>query len=343
MIKLSVQQFTDPSVSFYNNMQNINVLNNISTIDLSDINSYDNNIIDITDYTNDNIKLTDNNIIDITNDTNHINYNNNIIDITDDTECNRINCDNSSKTNESDEEYININDNLPEDTSDQVPEQRPKRGIPKTILANQQKYLLVLEKQQKMIDMNKKNKQGNSKKKTVVSKTPVESKVTRRIIGGKIKNIQCIEPLEINKKIFIKEEEVECKLTHNVPVSSAMGHRIPHKYAKHMENEVKKNTIKNVKSFSDLRRITEMQHIDVEINTSRMTVVEMRKLNSEKRQRDMADQKLKQTNQRETLVQNILKNDKLSKFSKLVAIKNISANSRRQINLTKQKTDDLNL
>ena len=109
-------------------------------------------------------------------------------------------------------------------------------------------------------------------------------------------------------------------------------HRIPARFAKQMENEVKKRTIQNVKTFSDLRRIRAMEDLDTSnIDTTRTTIIEMRKLKAEQRKREQADaQKKVDSNKFESELHRIKNDDKLSQFAKTLKIKNLSVNSRHK-------------
>ncbi|AGC02123.1 hypothetical protein H012_gp332 [Acanthamoeba polyphaga moumouvirus] len=119
--------------------------------------------------------------------------------------------------------------------------------------------------------------------------------------------------------------------------------KIPSKYAKQMENDVKKQTVRNVKSFSDLRRIKTLQDIssgDLQ-DTNKASMTELRKLRMEQKKREQAElRKRAEENKRESAIQEILKNDKMSKFAQVVAIKNLSVNSRnRRRNVLQNKAD----
>ena len=117
--------------------------------------------------------------------------------------------------------------------------------------------------------------------------------------------------------------------------------KIPSKYAKEVEKDIKKQTVKNVKNFSDLRRIKAIQDIntDIDLDASKASIIELRKLRMEQRKKEQCESKKRaEANKRESAIQEILKNDKMSKFSKTVAIKNLSINSRNKRNYAnKQK------
>lgn len=264
-------------------------------------------------------------------------------------------------------------------TIEQAP--RAKRGLPKTMLANQQKYLEALEKQQRMITSKKeKNKSGKNKstknKKSkpepakIVSSTIPQPGMRRVIVAGKVKYLPIKvnsdeeidetgdepvdEPIRPIRSIISKDIE-PVKNTISKPLPSAIqrkmelhkaaltmatsknknapAKKIPSKYAKQMENDVKKQTVKNIKNFSDLRRLKAIQDLspDINIDTNKASIIELRKLKVEQRKMEQAAQKKRaETNKRETAVQEILKNDKMSKFAKTVAIKNLSVNSRNR-------------
>lgn len=114
-------------------------------------------------------------------------------------------------------------------------------------------------------------------------------------------------------------------------IHSSQTKRVPGKYAKQMENDVKKQTVKSIRNFSDLRRVRALQDIapDTAIDANKASIVELRKIRIEQRKEEQLNQKKKsESNKRETAIQEILNNDKMSKFGKAVAIKNLSVNSR---------------
>lgn len=234
-----------------------------------------------------------------------------------------------------------------------------KRGLPKTILANQQKYLEALEKQQRMLKKPKSNKEKVTKQQE--DKTKDQEK-RRIIVAGRIKYIDAdnnipvfkntseptpssVQPTktepapraivekipkpEVQNSNLSKETRVALKKSEG----SKCSRKIPSKYAKKVEEEVKQQTIKNVKNFSDLRRIRVMQTImpDSEMDTARASIAELRKLKVAQRKKELAELKIKsEANKKESAVQEILNNSNMSKFAKTVAIKNLSASSRHR-------------
>ena len=328
------------------------------------------------------------------------------------------------------ENQVMDHDNTSDNDQHASPEQtagRKKRGLPSKILANQQKYNEVLEKQQKMMSASKKKPpldKKTNKNDTFVKKpdTPANTEGMRRVIvAGKVKYLPIIndssshknpapaqiqpaptkqkstdeldgnsilvhrkesnpttkkqlppsqqiqqqlqeqqpkpKPLreritqEINKqqladdsdtapkriptafakKMEIHKAHVASQATTDKRNKSSSGKKIPSKYAKQIENDVKKQTVKNVKNFSDLRRIKALQEIstDGDIDANKASILELRKLKLEQRKKDQADQKKRaESNKKESAIQEILRNDKLTKFAKAVAIKNLSVASR---------------
>ncbi|MEM3061963.1 MAG: hypothetical protein QW303_00255 [Nitrososphaerota archaeon] len=264
--------------------------------------------------------------------------------------------------------------------SDPKPEESPlgdgrkKRGPPKTILANQQKYLAALERQQRMI--NKKEKKRHPIK--MVRDRPtirkIDGGVRRVIVGGKVKYFAIKEqpeklcsfpesnheptnadknelvyderssiPLTIAKKMELYREKIDPETSKkmNGLAFKSGEKKIPSKYAKEMERDVKKQTIKNVKNFSDLRRITTIQNLadNGQIDTNKASIAELRRLRILQRKREQEEQKKNEASRRESIVQEILKNDKMSKFAKMVALKNLSVNSRRRWLLERKKEE----
>jgi len=141
-------------------------------------------------------------------------------------------------------------------------------------------------------------------------------------------------PATIAKKMEIRKElAAKSNATPKKTKLNKINHRVPSKYAKQIENNVKTQTIRNAKSFSDLRKIKAMQEIEptADIDTSKASITELRKLRIEQKKREMAEQKKKmEANKRDTVIQEILKNDKMSKFAKTVAIANLSVNKRNR-------------
>ena len=257
----------------------------------------------------------------------------------------QINCD----TKTIDDELVNkINRDITKIISDanatvpDKPTEDKKKRIPSKFLANQQKYLSILDKQ-------------NKKPKTIAKKPiiPVagEQKSTgapegmrRVLIGTTVKYIP-IKPTttQDSDEPVTRPVNRPVRATTSIdrPVksccrsSTATGCKIPPKYGQHIDNNIKKETIKNAKNFSDLRRIKALENIasDSNVDVSKASIVELRKLRVEQRTKDQVEAKRqKEKNTRETAVQKILENNNMSKFSKVVAIKNLSANSRHQIN-----------
>lgn len=271
---------------------------------------------------------------------------------------------------------------------------KKKHGLPKTLIANQQKYLDVLKRQKKTEKGNQKTNQLLSTKK---SNNVVSKGMRRVIIAGRVRYLP-IKEMNISKqssdidkeqKDIIKEDHYKDNIedeknedySKEIPIikkgtntqtknildikmnsvkkipfskqqinntkknmhgtSSSSIKRIPSKYAKQIENDVKKQTVKSIKNFSDLRRIRVVQEINPnqEIDTNRASIMELRKLRTEQRKKELAEQKQRNiANQRENAIQEILRNDKMSKFAKMVAVKNLSVNSRhRKANLNKHE------
>lgn len=338
----------------------------------------------------------------------------------------------NDESNESDhEEENNEHDDLMNQSIEKEPDEqevtqttepeRKKRGIPKTFLANQRKYLEALEKQQKMLNSRKDKKKSqpvkknkNSTKQTEIDNTN-KTGTRRVIVAGKVKylpihnvdktsnelksnnitntneemidipvvkketktvrvvanktlvaptkviksNSKTSRPMENNinqndesekpkrvpssiaKKMEIHKAVMakQNNLIKRKPNSNGSNKKIPSKYAKQIENDVKKQTIKNVKNFADLRRVKAMQDInpDTDIDANKASIIELRKLKIEQRKKEQAEMKKRaEANKRESKIQEILRNDKMSKFSKTLAIKNLSVTSRNGRNAIKK-------
>nr|WBF70597.1 hypothetical protein [Megavirus caiporensis] len=140
-------------------------------------------------------------------------------------------------------------------------------------------------------------------------------------------------PSSLAKKMEMHAAKVKDINSNNKKTKQSSGKKIPSKYARQIENDVKKQTVKNVKNFSDLRRVRTLQDIspDYIIDANKASITELRKLRLEQKKKEQAEsRKRAEENKRESAVQEILKNDKMSKFAKTVAIKNLSANSRHK-------------
>ncbi len=150
-------------------------------------------------------------------------------------------------------------------------------------------------------------------------------------------------PSSLAKKMEMHAAKVKDINNNNKKTKQSSGKKIPSKYARQIENDVKKQTVKNVKNFSDLRRVRTLQDIspDYIIDANKASITELRKLRLEQKKKEQAEsRKRAEENKRESAVQEILKNDKMSKFAKTVAIKNLSANSRHKRKSTIQNKID---
>lgn len=145
-------------------------------------------------------------------------------------------------------------------------------------------------------------------------------------------------PTMLSKKLEQYQAKIE-KERNNMNTTKKAGNnngakqrRVPARFAKQMEDEVKKRTMQSVKTFSDLRRIKAMEDLDTSnIDTTRTTIIEMRKLKAEQRRREQSEsQKRIENNKFESAVQKIKNDDKLSQFAKTLKIKNLSVNSRHK-------------
>ena len=281
---------------------------------------------------------------------------------------------------------------------------RPKRGMPKAMLANQQKYMAIKEKEMKL-----KGNKGTKTPNANLSQKPTSSEsgpnrsdgvATRRIVvGGKVKYIpvavEAESPISVNPTKSVSpvsvgqttttpkpnspqsvptatnpkerlNQEITTKLINELslteksngqtqslsqspsqsqslsqppsqsqrPLSRAPAEktatvRIPDRYAKEIEKNVKKNTVKNVKNFSELRKVRALENLDTTVDTNTASLIEIRKLKVEQRKRELIEAKERvDSGKKESPLQQILNNDKMSQFSKTVAIKNLSASSR---------------
>lgn len=180
----------------------------------------------------------------------------------------------------------------------------------------------------KNIINNKKN--DNNKLSKILHDNDETTEPTKKLPSSLAKKMQ------IHKTVMAKQIP---KINKN-KMGSNSGKKIPSKYAKQIENDVKKQTVKNVKNFSDLRRIKALQDInpDIDIDANKASIIELRKLRIEQRKKEQAELKKRaEANKRDSAIQDILRNDKMSKFAKTVAIKNLSVNSRNRRIMGRQK------
>jgi hypothetical protein len=246
------------------------------------------------------------------------------------------------------------------DIDDQTKEQisKRKRGLPKTILIGQQKHLKALEKQHKMSGKSKPKNKTTSKieSKELTPQIIDTTQMRRVIIGGQVKYLPIVKKESkieqeikitiptIKKTSVVRDKKVinnnttvpdnDLKKSNNSRIKkqvSVKKNKLPKKYAYKVEQDIKKQTMKNVKNFSDLCKIKAIENLDSNIDTTRASMIELRKLKIEqrKREQDAAKKKI-DANKRDSMVQAILNNDKMTKFSKTVAIKNMSVNSRNK-------------
>lgn len=135
-------------------------------------------------------------------------------------------------------------------------------------------------------------------------------KMRRLIVGGRVKYLPITT--ESLKSKVVDKSVTKC-------------------YAQKIENETKKKNVSNAKNFTDLRKAKLLQsiHAPANMDTNHSSTKELRQLSINQRKKDLEDQKKKSVfAKRESAVEEILKNDHLSKFAKMVAIKNLSVHHR---------------
>ncbi|AGF85134.1 hypothetical protein QJ854_gp648 [Moumouvirus goulette] len=156
-------------------------------------------------------------------DSNNDDSNNN--DSNDNNSNNNNSNNNDSNNNDSNNNDSNNNDSNNNDSNVSVPEKK-RRGPPKSILANQQKYLEILEKQNRMSSKNKKiNNQKIQKEEIPKVKNNIDGPKRRVIIGGKVKYLPVNknEQIEQDKQpLIIKEDE---KLLSETEISNILPNR----------------------------------------------------------------------------------------------------------------------
>lgn len=121
--------------------------------------------------------------------------------------------------------------------------------------------------------------------------------------------------------------------------STSGSNKIPDRYAKEIEKNVKVTASKNVKTFSDLRRVKMLDNLDTTTDANTTSMNELRRLKMESRKKDLEELK-KKTNvsPKESAVQQIMNDEKMTKFAKTMAIKNLSTSSRTKIKQSRMPT-----
>jgi hypothetical protein len=245
-----------------------------------------------------------------------------------------------------------------------------KKTIPKAILENKKKYLENREKMQRLQEEERKSQDNQLAPKTVLKRTVPEGQKMRRInIGGRIKYVpikevsitNCPEPIvtksvtnytspdgSVKKSITqtIKHSESsfnsssfgENDVPKNRPTikksstcSNARQKKIPPQIAKKIEEQVKRQTKKNARNINDLRKINALENLDLNGQDPEMIgMQELRKMRAQQRKRELEEKRKEESNYKDSAVQQILGDESLSKFAKMVAIKNLSVNSRKR-------------
>jgi hypothetical protein len=131
--------------------------------------------------------------------------------------------------------------------------------------------------------------------------------------------------------------DANCQALHpSYDKSSKMeARKLPERYAKEIENENKTKAIKSVHNFTELRKFKTLENLKPGTDLSGATMSDLRKIQIEQRRKEYADSIKKQSPEKESKIQEILNNEKMSKFSKTLAIRNL-ANGRRKSVSTSQ-------
>lgn len=140
-------------------------------------------------------------------------------------------------------------------------------------------------------------------------------------------------PPSLVKKMEVYNSKLAKEMNNINRKKNISGKNVPSKYAKHIEDDVRKQTVRNVKSFSDLRRVKALQDItpDSGVDVNKASIAELKKMRLEQRKREIEEKRRQVENKKpDSAVQAILNNNDLSKFAKMVAIKNLSVNSRHR-------------
>ena len=232
---------------------------------------------------------------------------------------------------------ITLNDieNEPDITPKQQPVERTrKRGPPKALLEKRKAYNEALEKRSGKKQVVQKEEKPVIQE--VVEQTDAPQEMRRVIVAGKVKYLP-VKTSQPKTTIHTSTRPVAVSPVQSISTARRMAgsnisntKKIPQKYAKQMENEYKKQTIKNVKNFSDLRRVRAMQDIvnNSGIDVNKASINELRRLRNEQRRQEQDQSRIRASNSKETAIQEILNNDKMSELAKTLAIKNLSVTNR---------------
>lgn len=220
-----------------------------------------------------------------------------------------------------------------------------KTGMVRMVVNGRVKYISVNQQaptENKDLPVKKSDESITVSESPVIVPEPIEVPMLSRKPKGSIDDILNdketshsrthgkLSPQEETPLLKTSELSPQGEIAVEKPIKRANG-RMPDRYAKQIEKDVKKTTIKNVKTFSDLRRVRTMEDLQVDstVDLNRVSMNELRRMKMEQKKREALANKHKQ-NKTESQVQTIMNDEKMSKFSKMIAVNNLAVNSRHK-------------
>ena len=203
---------------------------------------------------------------------------------------------------------IRFINNTPIEKKQIINENREK--IPEKYLKNQEKYN----------NLNKKKLPTNQSDNKIHNQNE-ESKIIK--VNGKYMNLG--DENEDDNKLYEKNK----KYLEDCGLSQRTKPKMPKKYARYVDTEIKKHTMNNLKDIKELRKMNVLKNIDIDdmdikADISKLSLDGLRRINNEQRQKNIKTEK--QLSSWEQDIQNILNDPKRSKLSKTIAIKNLNNN-----------------
>jgi hypothetical protein len=108
--------------------------------------------------------------------------------------------------------------------------------------------------------------------------------------------------------------------------------KIPPKYANVIQQNIKEKTLKNVRNINDLRKLKEADGVQISnVQSATMEQIRQLKMQHKAKEREVAKKNQEMIeNSRETKIEKIMNDSKMTQLGKLLAINSMSADSRRR-------------
>ena len=230
---------------------------------------------------------------------------------------------------------------------------KKEKPIPMRFAKAAQKYTEKLEKQEQMIqsakNKNSVNTKNNINRRSIKGKNDEKTSINQsrnaRIAENKEERIQILrEKMKENEdKIVTRADTIpspkisrhkwaeRAEVEKNTTRTAEPVGQIPHRYLRQMHEEQKDSHIKNVKSFSELRKVKAAENLGLDPRQTNATLHDLRKLKAERTK----ELRLNNTNNTSTEQNNdlnrIMGDKNMSKFAKAIALKKISPSKRVSI------------